>query len=260
MTDIEREDADSMLDDQQIVCMNDNHEFWREYLQCFNNNLRNRSFDELHQKHDLERVLLVLIFIESEQDQMIKQISKVKELVTGCPIFIISNTMNSELLVSCIRQGVDDFCCLPHDHSYLIRRIRQVNKNQNQALSTEQATMNKRIGVNIKTMLRTKLAIDYIDANLDKKIYVHELALSCDMSPAMFARIFKDEHKITVQKFILRQRLSRAEYLLRFTDFSVKRVGIEVGFADLGNFSRVFKQYFSHPPSEIKKEYKQKVK
>ncbi|HEY3477705.1 MAG TPA: helix-turn-helix domain-containing protein [Streptomyces sp.] len=72
--------------------------------------------------------------------------------------------------------------------------------------------------------------IDWIQAHLDQPLTADVLAARAAMSPRTFARRFKTVTGTTAHRWLLDQRLQRAEELLERTDLSVDAVAARAGF------------------------------
>ncbi len=65
----------------------------------------------------------------------------------------------------------------------------------------------------------------------------------------LFKRIFGT----TIGEYILKQRISQAKSLLRFSDLSIDEIAARCGFADGGYFIKVFKKEEKITPAKYRK-------
>jgi transcriptional regulator GlxA family with amidase domain len=72
--------------------------------------------------------------------------------------------------------------------------------------------------------------IDWIQLHLDRPLTVEALAARAAMSPRSFARWFKTVTGTTPHRWLLEQRLRRAEELLESSDLPIERVALRAGF------------------------------
>jgi AraC family transcriptional activator FtrA len=72
--------------------------------------------------------------------------------------------------------------------------------------------------------------LDWAAAHLDRPLSVAELAGRAAMSPRGFARHFRATVGTTPHRWLLEQRLQRAELLLETTDLTVDAVAQRAGF------------------------------
>lgn len=57
---------------------------------------------------------------------------------------------------------------------------------------------------------------------------------------------------ISVQSYMIRMRIERAEHLLQYAGMSVSEVADALGYRDVFFFSRQFKQYTGRAPSTLR--------
>jgi AraC-like DNA-binding protein len=92
-------------------------------------------------------------------------------------------------------------------------------------------------------------ARDTIDRSYATPLDVAALARVAHVSPAHFARQFRDGFGETPHRYLQRRRIERAMELLRDTDRPVTEVCFDVGFASLGTFSCTFSAVVGESPS-----------
>lgn len=81
---------------------------------------------------------------------------------------------------------------------------------------------------------------------------VIELAGLCNMSLSSFKRKFKEVFKESPKQYINHQRILRSKELLNGTTMNISEIGYEIGFNDIGYFSKVFKSKVGLTPSAYK--------
>lgn len=79
-----------------------------------------------------------------------------------------------------------------------------------------------------------------------------KLAARAGLSDKYYSRKFKSIVGETVQDYIIRTRLERAEYLLRYGGMHVTEVADALGYKDVFFFSRQFKRHTGRNPSELR--------
>ncbi|MCI7766866.1 MAG: helix-turn-helix domain-containing protein [Oscillospiraceae bacterium] len=100
------------------------------------------------------------------------------------------------------------------------------------------------------------LILKYIEQNYANDITLEKLADIAGYSPYHFSRIFKKYSSTTFINFLNRRRIKAAELLLLESGSSITDVAMQVGFASLTTFNRVFKNINGCTPSEYKKLYR----
>ncbi|MEZ4382912.1 MAG: AraC family transcriptional regulator [Nannocystaceae bacterium] len=92
---------------------------------------------------------------------------------------------------------------------------------------------------------RVNRVLDHIEANLDRRLSLAELAEVASFSPYHFHRIFSALVGETLGQFVQRLRLERAAAaLLGDRERSVTAVALDCGFSSPSTFARAFKEAF----------------
>ena len=81
---------------------------------------------------------------------------------------------------------------------------------------------------------------------------VEDLAMRAQLSPRYFSMKFKELIGMSVQTYLIRTRIERAQHLLMHAGMNVTEVADALGYRDIFFFSRQFKQYTGRSPSEIR--------
>lgn len=100
-----------------------------------------------------------------------------------------------------------------------------------------------------------KTAQAYIEANLDKKITVDELADKAAASRRTFERRFKRATNNTILEYIQRVKIEAAKRGLENTRKSIGEVMDEVGYSDTKTFRIIFKKITGLTPTEYRDKY-----
>jgi AraC family transcriptional regulator len=97
---------------------------------------------------------------------------------------------------------------------------------------------------------RLRVVVDSIEAELAKRHTIDDMAQLAGLSPAHFARAFKQRTGVTPHAFVMRTRLERARLRL-MAGSSIIAAATECGFADQAHLSRLFKRRFGVTPGEL---------
>ena len=100
---------------------------------------------------------------------------------------------------------------------------------------------------------RVKVVIDFINANLQRKISLTNMADAANLSPSHLCRIFKTQTGLSQGEYLRRLRMEKARDLLATTTLSIKEVMAAVGYDSKGHFSAHFRRSFGLAPSEYRK-------
>jgi AraC-like DNA-binding protein len=96
----------------------------------------------------------------------------------------------------------------------------------------------------------SKLAhmIAYILAHLEHTLSLADLAAVAQMSPAHFARLFKQATGRTPHQYVILCRIECAKQLLTETALSLSEIGSRVGYVDQSHFTALFRQHVGTTP------------
>ncbi len=100
---------------------------------------------------------------------------------------------------------------------------------------------------------RIKPALDLMKSKMAEHITLEELAEVCHVSASHFCRLFHQITGYSPIRYLLDIRLQEGVTLLKQTDKSVTQIAYDVGFDDVGYFSRKFKDQFGLSPMQLKK-------
>lgn len=93
---------------------------------------------------------------------------------------------------------------------------------------------------------------DHVTANLADEISIEALAELVELSSSHFAHVFKETTDLTPLQFVTRQRITRAQQLIRETSRSLIDVGLEVGYSSASHFAQVFRSVVGVTPTEFR--------
>ncbi|RRN63977.1 helix-turn-helix domain-containing protein [Caulobacter sp. 602-1] len=87
---------------------------------------------------------------------------------------------------------------------------------------------------------RLRKILGRIEAGLDQRIKLSELAALTGLSTGHFSRTFKNSVGDTPLSFIRRRRIERAKVLMAETSAGLAQVAQDCGFCDQAHFTRAF--------------------
>ncbi len=105
-------------------------------------------------------------------------------------------------------------------------------------------------GLPIRQLRRVE---DFLDDHLAEEISVAKLAATVDLSPFHFCRVFRQTTGMSPLQFITRERISRAQQLIRETQRDLIEIGLEVGYANPSHFAQVFRRTVGQTPTEFRR-------
>jgi AraC family transcriptional regulator len=83
---------------------------------------------------------------------------------------------------------------------------------------------------------------DYIEAHLDGRLILTDLAKVACLSPYHFSRSFKQAVGVGPQRYVMQRRLERAKTLMRRTNEPLAEIAQRVGFADQSHLTSIFRR------------------
>lgn len=93
---------------------------------------------------------------------------------------------------------------------------------------------------------------DYVREQLAEEISVERLAELVELSPFHFSRVFKQTTGMSPLQFVTRERITRAQQLIRETSLSLIEIALEVGYASPSHFAQVFRRVAGVTPTEFR--------
>lgn len=89
---------------------------------------------------------------------------------------------------------------------------------------------------------------DFVQGHLSQDLSLEALAEQAGFSAYHFARLFRQTTGESPHQFVLRQRIERAQHLLKERDLPLVHVALESGFASQSHLTQVFKRYLGLTP------------
>jgi AraC family transcriptional regulator len=97
---------------------------------------------------------------------------------------------------------------------------------------------------------RLRRVADYVDSHLSNKITLSDLAAVAGLSRMHFASQFRIATGLRPHEYLLRQRIRRADELLRYTTLTIVEIAFSVGFQTQAHFTTVFKRIAGSTPAQ----------
>jgi transcriptional regulator GlxA family with amidase domain len=101
----------------------------------------------------------------------------------------------------------------------------------------------------LRRLLRAK---DRMDVASHEEWPVGRLAKVSRVSPAHFARSFRDAFGVPPHRYLLTRRIERAKALLRDTEMSITDIAFQTGWKSLGTFGRIFRDITGENPGQLR--------
>jgi transcriptional regulator GlxA family with amidase domain len=100
---------------------------------------------------------------------------------------------------------------------------------------------------------RDQFVIASMNANLQGRISLTELARVANLSASHLSRLFKTQTGLSAGGYLRRLRMEKVRRLLATSFLSIKEVMAMVGYNNKGHFGRHFRRSFGLSPSEYRK-------
>jgi transcriptional regulator GlxA family with amidase domain len=100
---------------------------------------------------------------------------------------------------------------------------------------------------------RVRIAIDFMLANLHRKISLIDLGRKVNLSAAHVSRLFSIETGLSPSEYLIRLRMENARRLLATSLLSIKEIMALSGYNNRGHFVQHFKRYFMRTPSDYRR-------
>ncbi|XMO88477.1 AraC family transcriptional regulator [Algibacter sp. AS12] len=98
-----------------------------------------------------------------------------------------------------------------------------------------------------------KKVIDFIRENLNTEVDFKKLASEHHLSYNRFRTVFKNNTGVSLQQYLIHERLEHAKRLMVNTELSLKEISAKTGFNSLFYFSKVFKNKMGYSPGQIRR-------
>lgn len=98
------------------------------------------------------------------------------------------------------------------------------------------------------SFLQKRRATELLEANLDGKLSIHQVAEACDLSVGHFARAFRQTFRRPPYKWLIERRVDRARDLMTNSRLSLADIALQSGFADQSALNRTFKRLHGVAP------------
>jgi AraC family transcriptional regulator len=99
---------------------------------------------------------------------------------------------------------------------------------------------------------RLRRVCDYIEAHLDDRLILADLAGVACLSPYHFSRSFKKAVGVGPQRYVMERRIDRAKTPMRRTSQPLAWIALEVGFTDQSHLTAIFRREIGMTPGRFR--------
>jgi len=147
-----------------------------------------------------------------------------------------------------IRLGAIGYILKPSEPEEIIESIERAKKNLDAIHDRANISIKNH---KVKNRIICKL-IDYIEKHYKDEITLLTAAEHVHMNHIYISRLFKKETGETFLDYLTKFRLKKACILLAKNEYRIYEIASEVGIADSGYFSQLFRKYYGITPSEYR--------
>lgn len=94
--------------------------------------------------------------------------------------------------------------------------------------------------------------LSFIRENLDQELTVQAASKIANMSESYFSHLFKNETGLSFINYVNKQKIEKAQQLLRTTDRRINEIALAVGIDNPNYFSILFKKWTGKSPNECR--------
>jgi len=98
-------------------------------------------------------------------------------------------------------------------------------------------------------------AKEMMAADLSGKIVLSDIAAACRLSLSHFSSSFKRSVGCSPHRWLLSQRIERAQHLMLVTGGPLCEIALDAGFADQSHLTRIFSRYLGTSPSAWRRQH-----
>jgi AraC family transcriptional regulator len=95
---------------------------------------------------------------------------------------------------------------------------------------------------------KLRQAIDYIHANLNRKFKLDDVAQLIDISQFYFCHLFKQSTGVSPYKYIIQQRVAKAQQLIKQNQLPLAEIALECGFSSQSQMTQHFRKFVGITP------------
>lgn len=97
---------------------------------------------------------------------------------------------------------------------------------------------------------------DYIAQHRTDDLKIGDIASVVGLSHSYLAQKFKEHEGITLQQYVIREKVRAAANLIKYSDFSLSEIADYLGFSSQSHMGTYFKKEYGMTPNEYRNKYK----
>jgi len=216
-----------------------------------------------HSKEVIQKngVDVVLLDCGNDGETGLSWLTEFKKAQKDVPVIFITGIRSHDIVVRAYKLGIRDYFTKPVSISELNRTVtelltfkntsRETRKSLSCAYDHENCKLTNALSSDIPSSLIC--AVHYIENNLSRSLTLHEIAQQANLSKYHFTRLFKRLTGFSPLEYAIILKMHKAKKLLMEKDLPISLVAEDVGYFDLRNFDRRFKEHTGLTPSTYRK-------
>ncbi|SFN73588.1 helix-turn-helix domain-containing protein [Proteiniclasticum ruminis] len=223
------------------------------------------SFTLIDERYRIQNKMMYYVSIgdgASAKKVMSKTVFDFSYRVPEDPLRALKNlylTFNTILRIAVERAGVPPISIhqLSDNMAIYIERMQSIEMVQevSDRLIEEYAALVQRM-TTVGYSRHIQNAIHYLEAHLEEKILLQDVADYVHISASHLSRQFRKETGMSMTAFINKRRVDRAKALLSENQESVTTIALSCGFENLNYFSKIFREQTGMTPLHYQKQHK----
>ncbi|MDR0500782.1 MAG: AraC family transcriptional regulator [Coriobacteriales bacterium] len=145
-------------------------------------------------------------------------------------------------------RNIGDAYCMQMDRLDDIKEIYSLMYKEAYDLCAKVAERKQQIGKPLSRPVRE--ATEYIARNLSEKIDLEKLALTCSTTSRTLSRKFKDETGLSISDYLHREKMRKAQYLLRNSSLGIIDISNLLQYSAQSYFTKIFKETYGVTPKQ----------
>jgi AraC-like DNA-binding protein len=95
-------------------------------------------------------------------------------------------------------------------------------------------------------------ALDFIRSHLSEELSLARMSRIAGFAPSYFAKLFKQEERMTLGRYVQRQRIEHAKLMLSDSKLSIETIAYRAGFKSRTHFQRAFRLATGFTPARFR--------
>lgn len=212
------------------------------------------------QEHEID---IMLCDIEMPGENGIELLRWVRQQELDIDCIYLTCHANFAYAQEAVKLGCMDYVLMPARYEMVAEAVEKVVNRRKQSKEQEQLQKYgqqwvqekkeravKEQGVKKSQKQIVQECTDYILAHLEEELSVNAVAANSYLNPVYLNRLFKEEHKISISQYIIREKMELAARLLKSGELNAQVVAERVGYPNYPYFSSTFKKHFGCSPKQ----------